>query len=288
MKHILLPTDFSENSWNAISYAIHLFKDDACTFYLLNTYTPVIYHVEYVLGYPAQFGLEDTIRNTSLEHLKTLKQRISDTFGNNSNHEFQTMARFDTLISGIHDFMESHTIHMIVMGTKGATGAEEVLFGSNTVQVFKNVKCPVLAIPDGFIYITPSSILFPSDYGIAYHTSQLEPLLALAKTHHSKIDILHVLTTDLSEVQLNNKASLQKILPQGNHEFHDLKGDNVMRGILAYQEKNAVDMLAMINNKKSFFENIFFKSTVNQIGFHLTAPFLVMPSQLNTQKTKTT
>ncbi len=283
MKNILLPTDFSDNSWNAISYAIHLFKDDACTFYLLNTYTPVIYHVEYVLGYPAQFGLEDTIRNTSLEHLKSLEQRIADTFGNNPNHEFQTMARFDTLISGIHDFMASHYIHMIVMGTKGATGAEEVLFGSNTVQVFKNVKCPVLAIPEGFAYKSPKSILFPSDYGIAFQTSQLESLLELSKTHNSNIDILHVLTSELSEAQYNNKASLEKILPKGNHKFHDLQGDNVMRGILGYQESNAIDMLAMINNKKSFFENIFFKSTVNQIGFHLTAPFLVMPSQLNTQ-----
>lgn len=283
MKNILLPTDFSDNSWNAISYAIHLFKDDACTFYLLNTYTPVIYHVEYVLGYPAQFGLEDTIRNTSLEHLKSLKQRISDTFGNNPIHEFQTIARFDTLISGIHDFMESHTINMIVMGTKGATGAEEVLFGSNTVQVFKNVKCPVLAIPEGFAYKTPTSILFPSDYGIAYQTSQLESLLELAKTHNSNIDIFHVLTSELSQSQLNNKASLEKILPRGNYAFHDLQDTNVMRGILTYQETNAIDMLVMINNKKSFFENIFFKSTVNQIGFHLTAPFLVIPSQLNTQ-----
>jgi nucleotide-binding universal stress UspA family protein len=283
MKHILLPTDFSENSWNATSYATHLFKDDVCTFYLLNTYTPVIYHVEYVLGYPAQFGLEDTIRNTSLENLKTLKQRISDTFGTNSNHEFQTMARFDTLTSGIHDFMDSHSIHMIVMGTKGATGAEEVLFGSNTVQVFKNVKCPVLAIPEGFTYKTPTAILFPSDYGIAYTAAQLEPLLALAKTHHSKIHILHVLTSKLSQAQLNNQASLKQLMPQASHEIHDLQGDNVMRGILDFQEKNRVDILAMINNKKSFFENIFFKSTVNQIGFHLTAPFFVMPSQRNTQ-----
>ena len=65
MKHILLPTDFSDNSWNAITYAIQLFKDEACVFFILNTYTPIIYNVEYVLGYPAQFGLGDAIRSTS-------------------------------------------------------------------------------------------------------------------------------------------------------------------------------------------------------------------------------
>ncbi|WP_373282945.1 universal stress protein [Aquaticitalea lipolytica] len=35
MKNILLPTDFSDNSWNAIKYALQLFKDEKCTFHLL-------------------------------------------------------------------------------------------------------------------------------------------------------------------------------------------------------------------------------------------------------------
>ncbi|WP_281542184.1 universal stress protein [Maribacter aestuarii] len=42
MKNILIPTDFSENAWNAIVYALKLFKDEECKFYLLNTYTPAI------------------------------------------------------------------------------------------------------------------------------------------------------------------------------------------------------------------------------------------------------
>ena len=36
MKSILLPTDFSKNSVNAINYAMALFKDVSCDFYLLN------------------------------------------------------------------------------------------------------------------------------------------------------------------------------------------------------------------------------------------------------------
>ena len=36
MKTILLPTDFSDNSWNAIEYALNLNKDTDCNFYLLH------------------------------------------------------------------------------------------------------------------------------------------------------------------------------------------------------------------------------------------------------------
>ena len=38
MKNILLPTDFSQNSLNAINYAMELFKDTPCKFYLLNAF----------------------------------------------------------------------------------------------------------------------------------------------------------------------------------------------------------------------------------------------------------
>ena len=36
MKNILIPTDFSENSWNAVKYALEFFKDTECDFYLLH------------------------------------------------------------------------------------------------------------------------------------------------------------------------------------------------------------------------------------------------------------
>ena len=36
MKNILLPTDFSENSWNAIKYALEFYKNTPVNFYILN------------------------------------------------------------------------------------------------------------------------------------------------------------------------------------------------------------------------------------------------------------
>lgn len=278
MKNILLPTDFSENSWNAITYAINLFEDEPCMFFILHTYTPIIYHVEYVLGYPAQFGLEDTIRHTALENLKTLQQRIEDNFRSNPNHKFQTLARFDTLISGINKILENHEIHMIVMGTKGAKGAKEVLFGTNTVQVFKHIKSPILAIPENYTYNMPHTILFPTDYGLDYQLQHLEILLLLAKKFNARIDVLHILTQELTETKKRNKARLHELLVHKNRYFHEVSNKNVMAGLNDFQEKKSLQMMVMINNKPSFFENIFFTSTTSQIGFSLKIPLLLIPS----------
>ena len=39
MKNILIPTDFSENSWNAIVYALNFFEGTPCNFYFLHVNT---------------------------------------------------------------------------------------------------------------------------------------------------------------------------------------------------------------------------------------------------------
>lgn len=279
MKHILLPTDFSDNSWNAIKYAIKLFKNEACVFHLLNTYTPIIYNVEYVLGYPAQFGLGDAIRNTSQENLKELVGKIAEEFPNNLNHKFETLARFDTLISGIKEFMSKHTTHVIVMGTQGATGAKEVLFGSNTVHVFKEIKCPVIAIPSGFEYENPHEVLFPTDLGVNYKVTQLGLLKEIAESHNSRINAMHVSTGyELTESQISNKLELESMFKNISFLFHELKSMDVTDAINQFQIKTKINLLAMINNKHSFFENLFFQSKLKQIGFHLNIPFLVIPS----------
>jgi nucleotide-binding universal stress UspA family protein len=279
MKHILLPTDFSDNSWNAIKYAIQLFKDDACTFHLLNTYTPIIYNVEHVLGYPAQFGLGDAIRNTSKENLKELVNRISEEFSNNPFHKFETLARFDTLISGIKEFFKKNKTYMIVMGTQGATGAKEVLFGSNTVHVFKEIKCPVLAIPSEFEYENPHDILFPTDLEVRYTESMLSRLREIATTHNSRINAMHVSTgIDLTDEQINKKQELETYFKDNSFLYHELKSMNVDEAINKFQISTKTNMLVMINNKHSFFENLFFQSKLKQIGFHLNIPFLVIPS----------
>ena len=280
MKHILLPTDFSDNSWNAIVYAIKLFKKETCTFYILNTYTPIIYNVEYVLGYPAQFGLGDAIRSTSQDNLKEIVEKISETFEDNSKHTFRTLARFNTLVSGIKEFISENKTDLIVMGTKGATGAKEVLFGSNTVHVFKDIKCPVLAIPSGFEFEKPHEILFPTDLDVDYNAFQLEILKDIATANIARINALHVSTGyDLTDKQLNNQLELETQLKNISYLFHHYKSMNVTEAIDKFQIKSKINLLAMVNNKHSFFENLFFRSNLNQIGFNLNVPFLVLPSK---------
>lgn len=278
MKKILLPTDFSENSWNAVKYALELYKDFKCNFTLLHTYTPLIYQVEYLQASTVQLQVLEAVKETSEKKLDNLINKIHSEF-NNPNHTFTQISAFNTLTEEIKQLFDGQVMEMIIMGTKGATGLKEVLFGSNTVHVLKNAKCPVLAIPSNFSFDVPTEILFPSDYDIDFKEKHVQPILDIASKYHSTINVLNATYGyDLTERQEFNRSKLEQYFYKVSHKFHNVSNQAVPEAIAKFQSNVNINLLAMINNKHTFFENLFFKSNIKQIGFHLNIPFLVIPS----------
>lgn len=280
MKNILLPTDFSDNSWNAIEYALQMYKDQPCTFYILHVYSPVIYQFEYAQSAAIQLQMMENEREIATKNLDKFLQKISSNY-KNQNHTFLKKTSYNTLSSAIEEVNENTNLDGIIMGTKGASGLKEILFGSNTVHVLKNSKCPVLAIPSNFTFEEPHEILFPTDFEVDFQKRHLQPIINIATMYHSRVSVLHVyLKNALSELQEQNREKLEGYFTNTSYLVKYLKHDNIPEAISQFQSKARVNMLAMINNKHSFFENLFFSSTINQIGFHLNIPFLVIPSKV--------
>ncbi|NJW52530.1 universal stress protein [Salinimicrobium oceani] len=277
MKKILLPTDFSENAYNAIKYAVQLFEKEECLFYLLNTYTPVLYDNEYLVYSASQPTLTEIYSKRSNEGLERVLRRVKRNF-RNDKHSFKKISSFNLLGDEIKDLVVEKEIDMVIMGTKGATGAEEILFGTHTVHAIKKTRCPLLAIPSLYEYRPPSQILFPTDYE-ADIPGILQSLLELAELHASTVHILHVYSgLNLSEEQTSRKNALGNALKNNGHHFYSITEKSVVRAIYDFQEENEVHLLAMVNNKRSFFENLLFMPLVNEIGFNVKIPFLVIPS----------
>lgn len=276
---ILLPVDFSDNSWNAVKYALELFKNEKCTFYILNVYIPTVYNMEYMMSSPDIPDLEEAVKNRSLKGLNELKERILKGY-NNPHHRLETISSFNSLIPEIQKLVKEKEISLIVMGTKGATGAKQILFGTNTIHALKNTICPFLAIPDNFEFETVANVLFPTDYEIQYAPTQVKTINEITKTDNATLNVLNVsYGYELSETQQVNKSLLESLLNKTSAIYHSVPDKDLQEAINDFQQGNKIDMLIMINNKHSFFENIFFKSVIKQIGFHLNVPFLVIPTK---------
>ncbi|WP_422079527.1 universal stress protein [Ulvibacterium sp.] len=284
MKRIILPTDFSDNAYNAIQYALKLFKEKECTFYLLHTYTPAIYHSEYMLHSPGQIGLGDLYQTDTMVQLEELRDRIHREF-KNPKHTFFLHSAFNTLVDEISDTIENEKADLVIMGTQGATGAKEILIGTNSVHVIKKATCPVILVPSSFEYEKPKEILFPTDYEVDYQQEHLQELVDIAREHMSRIEVLHVSQgLDLNEEQLTHKKKLNAILTDVAHLFHDLPQQQIITAINNFQLKMRKNLLVMIQNKHTFLERLFIEPIIKKIGFHVTIPFMVIPPYKKNEK----
>lgn len=278
MKNILLPTDFSENALNAIEYALQLFKDEDCTFHLLNTFTPAAYNMTTMAdGHPAVMT-EEKDRENSKKGLLDIERKLKNKF-NNPKHTFEKLVAFNLLVNEIERTVEERNIDLIVMGTKGATGAKDVFLGSNTMYTIKKANCAVIAVPEKFTYEEPKDILFPTDYMFSMENQFLPLLRSICAGHKSQLSILNIYTgKPLKSTQKTTKEQLGEFLKDNKTLFFEEKHTNISEAVAQFQIAHKIDFLTMVNNSHSFFENLFFKPVIKQIVHRTNIPFMVIPS----------
>ncbi|WP_047414629.1 universal stress protein [Cellulophaga sp. Hel_I_12] len=277
MRKILLTTDFSENAWNAIVYAIELFKNEKCFFHILHTYTPAFYRLDYMLGGPSFSAIPDVGIDVALEGLETTLLEIKTKY-NNPKHQFKTFAAFNTLTDEILSITQNEKIDLIVMGTQGATGVKEIFLGTHTVHVLRKATKPVLVIPNNYKFKEIKSILFPSDYRTRLQKEELKILLDIARVQKASLRILNVKDTyDLTEDQKVNKKIIANHFKGIEHSFEELRGKLMPNAIHEYIAEHQTDFLAIMNHKLSFLERLIVRTSIDSIGYYSTVPFLVLP-----------
>lgn len=280
MKNILLPTDFSLNAENAIKYAIELFKKDECVFYVLNTYTPSIANSRFMATTASTVLSEDGARLHSERGLEEVLKRIKLKYAY-PNHSFKSISSFSLLIDEIKKTVEDQNIDLVVTGTKGASGLEEVFMGSNTVRIIKSVKsCPVLAVPQHFEFATPNEIAFATDFNRFYTQSELQPLIDMASAFNAVVRIVHVQheIKALTELQQFNLGMLRKYLKEIEHYVHTVSELNsISKTLEVFTHELDIHLLAMLNYQHSYMERMTREPVVKRMAFHTQIPLLVIP-----------
>tara|TARA_R110000851_G_scaffold55516_1_gene130205 strand:+ start:181 stop:1026 length:846 start_codon:yes stop_codon:yes gene_type:complete len=276
MKAVLIPTDFSNSAMHAIDYALNLYKCERTNFYFLHAYADEVYGPFKTNGETSIEEQKETVKNNTDKSLKDLIQKLT-VREHNPKHTYETLSAFDTLVDAVNDFANRINVDLVIMGTKGQTADKKITFGSHTVQVFKYVQCPVLAVPLDYKYHQPKKILFPTDYMLPYKRRELKLLNTLAAEFKSEIYCLYISDfEDLSNRQIDNQRFLRESLTEAFLFFERLPTKNKAEAIMDHIKKNNINLLVMVNSRHSFLEDMLYRSTVDEIGLRLKIPFLVM------------
>ncbi|MCK0190327.1 universal stress protein [Arenibacter sp. F20364] len=277
MKNILIPTDFSDNAWNAIKYGTALYHKTRCTFHIIHI-NPIAYNSGGEAAmYVSPEILEETILKESKEKLENLLKEI-ERLPLNTKHTFNTSALYGFFTDHIKQEVQDKNIDLIIMGTKGATGLKAVSLGSNTGNVLTKVRCAVLAVPEDAEYKNPREIGFPTDFQLTYDIKVLNQVKELAIMHNAALRFLYVSQKDkdLSDIQLKNKEFIKNYFRENEHTFHTLTLKNLDDAVQAFVESRDLDMLVMIAKNLNFLERILFKPSVEKISYHTKIPFLIV------------
>ncbi len=281
MKKILLPTDFSDNAWNAIFTAIKLYANVDCQFYLLHAYEPQTLNM---LGRKNQQRLGtiyDSLSQYSKQELGKVLTYLKENH-HSPRHSFETFSKSETFVEAVQEIVSVWDIDTVVMGTQGATGAKEIFMGSNTVKVLKKVKnCPVLVVPSGYNFQNLKTLVFPTDYTRTYEKFELLPITELAEHWKAQIQILHVAVEFvLNDTQKANRDILEQRLGNLNFSYSNVTFDgNVAHSVQKFVSQNNADLMAMIRYHHTFWEKVIGGPVVKKIAFHSNIPVLMLPER---------
>ncbi|QCK14622.1 universal stress protein [Mangrovivirga cuniculi] len=192
---------------------------------------------------------------------------------------FQLKSTYDFVNDAIEDAIESENIELVIMGTNGAKGIDEVLIGSNAYNVIKTVKIPIIIIPEEASLKSLKTIVFTSDFRHVPKRETIAFLIDLAKFVGAKIHILHIDTdgvTGLDEEERFEAKQLALHFKSIPHEFKYLEAEKVEEGILSFTEKTDADLLAVMPRKHDIITKLFKRSITKQLAFHSEIPLLVI------------
>lgn len=277
MQTILIPTDFSENSLNALKYAVEIYNASPAKIYILHAYADEIYAAMDESTDEEEFVvISDQVHQETKKSLTDFKNKIT-AFSKNPEHHFETIADFGQLVDSVNEWVNRKNVDLVVMGTRGETENKDITFGSNTLQVIKYVNCPVLAVPSVYGKTTPQNLLFPTDYMLPYKSRELALVSDIARHFNAQIHLLHVSKfPNLSKRKKDNKQIIKDNFSKNDVLMHVNASQDITSGINAFVKENKIDMLVMVNTRHSYLENVLYESTIEKIGLHIHIPFLVL------------
>ncbi|MAP80812.1 MAG: hypothetical protein CL526_06955 [Aequorivita sp.] len=273
MKNILLPTDFSENSKNAIKYALDFFKDETCTFHILNTHKPSGYITADVLHSKPGSSVYESVLRDNKEQLATMVT-FCESYSKNENHTFIPKIDFDDIVSAVKQIINKENIDLIIMGTKGATGAANIIFGSNTIKIIRNVQCALLVVPQDFKFEGVNNVLLSLHQQNDITKKSFQLFLNLVQLQQASIKLLNISENDT--VDTLQQSYLTSIFKEVEVAQYTLKNISVPLAVSAFTQLIPVELHATIARHKSFIDRLVYGSNTSEINHNSRVPLLVL------------
>lgn len=264
MFKVLLPTDFSENSIQAIDHVLGHFHREGVEFLLIHT-IKAPHSATGVL-----IRIDDLMRKDAEVQMKDLVDTIEQKHGIRLQHEI----KIGNLGELLRQYGRASHISLIAMGTKGETNLSSRLMGSVTESVIRTSRIPVLAIPNHLLSKDLTHMAIATSEDDIPQKPYLKDYLL-----HVKLKNLHI--RKLKVVERDGLRQPKSIALNGYQVGVDtVVNSNVVVGINAYIDTHPTDLLVLFHKHNSQMDYFFNRSITKTICSKTSLPLLVIPNRM--------
>lgn len=278
-KTILVPTDFSDCASNAINFAVQSAKLFDATIIVMHAFeTQGSVYSDY-MGVNKQYNV--MLWQERQARLNLIKSAIVETEGIN----ILTKIYAANLREAFQIATAEANVDFIIMGTYGAAGVKEKMFGTHTSSAIEHLKIPIGVIPYDCQWKKPEKILVATN-----HFEQEGPILKTIFNLHELyrgtlgfIVFTDAATDSAGMYTRHNQEALAyertlKTLSVDDITVEHLSGDGFESTLTAYIKKHDIDMLIMIHylNRPSLWSHLLEHSQTRQMTFHSPVPLFVI------------
>lgn len=273
MKHILVPTDFSEAAANAFRYAQHLADVFGASIHLVH-----VFHPSFDPSVPAFSGDSEliSIKKEALQQFVS-KNRLP-VADDNPDISISYDVTVGFAVDELVHLSRQEDYDFMVMGSTGEHGVADKLFGSISASVSRKAWCPVLLVPDGVNYRNMQRILYASNFE-SVEDDMIEELFEFAGPFEAGVHFVHV-----SEGTTDEKALKEEIFEEvfeqktaiPSFQTATVYNEEPSEGLSAYALEHDVDLIVVVTHRRTFWENLIHRSTTKQLAFNSSIPMMVM------------
>lgn len=279
MRKILIPTDFSENSKNAMRHAIALFANTPCHFYLL--YADV-QESAYVERPSYEFGTNILVEKEQLsieDKLYKLKMYLKSLSKKSGLHKFATIHAKGYFLESVRTQIGEKQIDLIVMGTKGASELKEFFMGTHAGDVITKAECDALVVPDKACYKAFEQIVIPIDFEVGFDDATLRKMSSTLGSQKAQIKLLYVTKSNIplfKNIEIRQRQ-LTELLTERLRKpvsFHRVISAKVEDGVKIFTKSVNADLIIMLSKDHGLLQKLFLDTTVEEVSFKTSVPLL--------------
>ena len=272
MKNILVPIDFSVQA----EYAARVASDIARR---TNSKILLLHMLELPSGIvdPSSYGSSNNTP-TSLLFLKRAHEKFQD-FKKSSyfdDLEIEDSVLFHKAFDGILDESKKHKADLIVMSSRGTSGFEEMLVGSNTEKVVRNSDIPVLVIKQEVENFKIDNIVFASNFKYK-NRSSFQKILDFASLFNAKLHLLKINTIHNFETTKESSEAIRSFINDfdlGDYTLNIYNDVSIESGILNFSKAINVDVIVLNTHGRRGLAHLFNGSIGEDLTNHAKLPVL--------------